>query len=99
MAEISFRPPSVAITAVTVTNEVMGVPEFVMKALERLITQCPSSRTAVVRVAPASEPPPARPVRTRRAPLRRPVGLARLPAPDEPVLKDLVGAVEGFRDG
>ena len=46
-------------TAVTVTRRVMSVPELVMNCLEPLITQCPSSRRAVVLVAPASVPPPA----------------------------------------
>jgi hypothetical protein len=47
-----FRP----VTAVMVTSEVMGVPELVMNCLDPSITHCPSSRRAVVRVAPASEP-------------------------------------------
>ena len=44
--------------AVIVTTEVMSVPEFVMKAFEPLITHSSPSSRAVVRVAPASEPPP-----------------------------------------
>ncbi len=36
----------------------MGVPEFVMNALEPLITHSPFSSLAVVFVAPASLPPP-----------------------------------------
>ncbi len=54
-APFSLRP----VTAVTVTSSVMSVPELVMKHLEPLITHSPvaSSRTAVVRVPPASEPP------------------------------------------
>ncbi len=47
------------VTAVTVTRPVMSVPELVMKHLEPLITHSSvsGSRRAVVRVAPASEPP------------------------------------------
>jgi hypothetical protein len=55
MAEISRSP----VSAVTVTTLVMSVPEFVMNALDPLITHSSPSRRAVVRVAPASEPPPA----------------------------------------
>ena len=51
----SSRP----VTAVTVTWEVMRVPELVMNAFDPLISQSPPSCVAVVRVAPASEPPPA----------------------------------------
>ena len=59
MAEISGRPPSARpVTAVTVTSPVMSVPELVMNALVPLITHSPPSSRAVVRVAPASEPPP-----------------------------------------
>jgi hypothetical protein len=59
IAEISLRPSgAVPVTAVTTTNEVMSVPEFVMNALAPLMTQRSPSRTAVVRVAPASDPPP-----------------------------------------
>ena len=54
MAEISRSP----VSAVTVTRAVMSVPELVMNALDPLITQFSPSRVAVVRVAPASEPPP-----------------------------------------
>ena len=57
--EISFLPPAgVPVTAVTVTSSVMSVPELVMNALVPSITHSPSSSRAVVRVAPASEPPP-----------------------------------------
>ena len=57
--EISFVPSArVPVTAVTVINPVMSVPEFVMKALEPLITHSPAERTALVRVPPASEPAP-----------------------------------------
>ena len=45
------------VTAVTVTSAVMSVPELVMKHLEPLITHSSPSRTAVVRVPPASDPP------------------------------------------
>lgn len=47
------------VTAVTVTSPVMSVPELVMKHLLPLMTHSfvDSSRRAVVRVAPASEPP------------------------------------------
>ncbi len=48
--------PVTAVTAVTVTRRVMVVPEFVMNALEPLITHMPLSRWAVVRVPPASLP-------------------------------------------
>jgi hypothetical protein len=59
IAEISFEPSGfVPVTAVTVTSTVRSVPELVMNALEPLITHSPSSSRAVVRVAPASEPPP-----------------------------------------
>ena len=47
------------VTAVTVTRPVMSVPELVMKHLVPLITHSSVRRsTAVVRVPPASEPPP-----------------------------------------
>ena len=58
MAEISFRPfASCPVTAVTVTSRVMSVPPLVIKALVPLITHSSPSITAVVRVAPASDPP------------------------------------------
>jgi hypothetical protein len=44
------------VTAVTVTNLVIGVPELVMNCFEPLMTHSSPSSTAVVRVAPASEP-------------------------------------------
>ena len=55
IAEISPCP----VRAVTVTSDVIGVPELVMKALTPSITHssAPSSRAAFVRVAPASLPP------------------------------------------
>jgi hypothetical protein len=39
IADVSFRPPDSPVIAVTVTNDVIGVPEFVMKAFEPLMTQ------------------------------------------------------------
>ena len=57
IAEISGRPSaSVPVRAVTVTTEVMSVPEFVMKAFDPSTTHPPFSSTALVRVAPASLP-------------------------------------------
>ncbi len=44
------------VLAVTVTTEVMSVPELVMKALAPLTVQVPSASVARVLVAPASEP-------------------------------------------
>jgi hypothetical protein len=52
MFEISSPP----VRAVIVTPHVMSVPAFVMKSFEPLTTQEPSRSSAVVRVAPASEP-------------------------------------------
>lgn len=46
------------VTAVTVTSAVMSVPEFVMNALEPLITHSSPSRAARVVVPPASDPVP-----------------------------------------
>lgn len=57
--EITGRPSAVrSVTAVTVTRPVMSVPELVMKHFVPLMIQSPvsPSRTAVVRVPPASEP-------------------------------------------
>ena len=57
MAEISGRPSSpVPVRAVTVTTEVMSVPELVMNAFAPSTTHCAVSSTALVRVAPASLP-------------------------------------------
>ena len=57
IAEISGRPSSpVPVRAVTVTTEVIVVPELVMKAFEPSTTHSPLSSTALVRVAPASLP-------------------------------------------
>lgn len=59
IVEISFLPSArVPVTAVTVTSEVMSVPELVMNCLVPLTTQWSPSRRAVVRVPPASEPAP-----------------------------------------
>ena len=52
MFEISSSP----VRAVIVTPQVMSVPAFVMKIFEPFTTQEPSRSSAVVRVAPASEP-------------------------------------------
>ena len=52
IAEISPGP----VRAVIVTSEVIALPELVMNALAPLITHCPSTSSARVRVAPASEP-------------------------------------------
>ena len=46
------------VRAVTVTSEVMSEPELVMNCLAPLRTHSPLSRSALVRVAPASEPAP-----------------------------------------
>ena len=54
MFEISSSP----VRAVIVTHAVMSVPAFVMKIFEPLTTHSPSRSSAVVRVAPASEPAP-----------------------------------------
>ena len=58
-------------TAVTVTSEVMSVPELVMNCLLPLITHCPSMSAAFVRVPPASLPASAsvRPNPASRSPL------------------------------
>ena len=52
MFEISPSP----VSAVIVTQLLISVPAFVMKAFEPSITHSSPSRVAVVRVAPASEP-------------------------------------------
>ncbi len=51
-------PSTVPVTAVTVTSEVMSVPELVMNSLAPLMRHWPSSSAAVVWVPPASEPAP-----------------------------------------
>ena len=58
MAEISGRPSSDVVTAVTVTSDVMGVPELVMNAFSPSMTHSSvaSSSVAVVLVPPASLP-------------------------------------------
>ena len=53
IAVISRAAP---VRAVTVTSDVIGVPEFVMNALAPSITQSSPSRRARVRLAPASLP-------------------------------------------
>ena len=55
---MSGLPPVLAVTAVTVTSEVIGVPEFVMNDFSPLITHSfvAASSTAFVRVPPASLP-------------------------------------------
>ena len=66
IAEISGRSSPVVelvetpVRAVTVTNEVMEDPELVMNCLLPSMTHSPEagSTTALVRVAPASEPAP-----------------------------------------
>ncbi len=56
---ISGLPLSrVPVRAVTVTRLVMSEPELVMNCLAPSTTHSPFSRTALVRVAPASEPAP-----------------------------------------
>ena len=56
MAEISRRSPTVPVTAVTVTNLVMSVPELVMNCFAPFTTHSPPSSTARVLVLPASDP-------------------------------------------
>ena len=48
----------VPVRAVTVTSEVISEPELVMNCLPPLITHSPSTSSALVLVAPASEPAP-----------------------------------------
>lgn len=64
IVEISFLAsaavPVVPVTAVTVTSDVMSVPELVINCLEPLMIHSSPSRRAVVRVLPASDPAPAR---------------------------------------
>ncbi len=55
---IRFEISSSPVRAVIVTHAVISVPAFVMKIFEPLTTQWPSRSSAVVRVAPASEPAP-----------------------------------------
>ena len=57
IVEISGRPSALSpVRAVTVTTEVMLEPELVMNCFAPSITHSPSSSTARVLVAPASEP-------------------------------------------
>ncbi len=59
MVEISnLASARLPVTAVTVTSEVMSVPELVMNCLLPLMIHSSLSRRAVVRVLPASEPAP-----------------------------------------
>ena len=59
IVEISLLPSGRSpVTAVTVTKAVRSVPLLVMNALLPLMTHESPSRRAVVRVAPASVPPP-----------------------------------------
>ena len=59
IVESSGRPPSRSpVFAVTVTSEVIEEPELVMNCLAPLTTHSPSVSTALVFVAPASEPAP-----------------------------------------
>ena len=59
IVEISGRPSARSpVRAVTVTSEVMSEPELVMNCFEPLTTHSPPSSTALVFVAPASEPAP-----------------------------------------
>ncbi len=63
IVEISFLPFSFTppVTAVTVTSEVMSVPELVMNCLPPLmIHESPSSRAVVAVARRRSRPPPAR---------------------------------------
>ena len=53
-----MAPARLAVTAVMVTPAEMSVPELVMNCLVPLMTQSPSSSSARVRVAPASDPAP-----------------------------------------
>ena len=59
IVEISGRPSSrVPVRAVTVTTLVISEPELVMNCLAPLTTHSPPTSSALVRVAPASEPAP-----------------------------------------
>ncbi len=59
MALISGRPSSrVPVRAVTVTTLVMSEPELVMNCLAPLTTHSPLTSSALVFVAPASDPAP-----------------------------------------
>jgi hypothetical protein len=53
-----FDTSSSPVRAVMVTPQVMSVPAFVMNVFEPFTTQEPSRSSAVVRVAPASDPAP-----------------------------------------
>ncbi len=59
IVEISGVPFSLRpVRAVTVTSEVISEPELVMNCFAPLITHSPPSSSALVLVAPASEPAP-----------------------------------------
>ena len=59
IVEISGLPSSrTPVRAVTVLRLVISEPELVMNCLAPLTTHSPSTRSALVRVAPASEPAP-----------------------------------------
>ena len=68
-----FEISSVPVRAVIVTPQVMSVPAFVMNIFEPFTTHRPSRSSAVVRVAPASEPASGsvRPKAASRRPLAR----------------------------
>src|SRR5512143_2084819 len=68
-AEIPFLPRERSVTAITTAMSAM--PPLVMKFLEPFSTKWPPSRTAVVRIPPASEPEPGsvRPQQPTRSPL------------------------------
>ena len=55
-AEMPFLPAVLSVTAST--TAVSAMPPFVMKFLEPFSTQWSPSRTAAVRVPPASDPEP-----------------------------------------
>ena len=92
MLEISGAPLPLPVTAVIETQPVMSVPELVMNCFAPLITHSPSSSSAVVRVAPASEP---------ASGSVRPKAASRLPRAQlgQPLVALLVGApeVDGHR--
>ena len=78
IVEISALSAPVALVetpvfAVTVTSAVMSEPEFVMNCLAPLTTHSPLTSSALVFVAPASEPAPGsvRPKPASLAPLTR----------------------------
>ena len=58
IVETPFAPSSSSVRHATTTKPVIGVPLFVMKALDPSITQSPASDRALVRSAAASDPLP-----------------------------------------